>query len=166
MAADPVGNLASNGGACPVAASRAGSTVATYESPALPSPATMLGAGEVTARYAATGGPGFQLDARLYDVAPGGSALIVDRGPKRLSAASGTATYELHGNGWRFAAGHKVRLELAADDAPFLKAPTSPSSIAVSSARVLLPTRETTYGTAKPGARPAARRTTARRGRR
>ena len=44
-----------------------------------------------------------------------------------------------------------MRLELAADDTPFLKAPSSPSSIAVSSARLLLPIRETTYGTAKPG---------------
>ena len=66
---------------------------------------------------------GLQLNARLYDVFPDDSALMVDRGPRRLTpeeAEAGKVTFELHGNGWRFEDGHSVRIELTQDDEPFL----------------------------------------------
>ena len=31
---------------------------------------------------------------------------MVDRGPYRVERATGPATFELHGNGWRFEPGH------------------------------------------------------------
>ena len=50
-----------------------------------------------------------------------------DGRPRRAAgrrAPSGTVTYQLHGNGWRFPAGHRVRIEIAQDDDPYLRAST------------------------------------------
>jgi dienelactone hydrolase len=156
--ADPVGNTAANGSECALETQPAGPGVASYESDALPSPATMLGGGIVSARYQASSGSGLQLDARLYDVGPDGRAILVDRGPKRLpeGPVSGTARFQLHGNGWAFAKGHRVRLELAQDDDPYLKASDLPSSMTLSAVQLTLPVRETTYGVAGPNGEAAA----------
>src|SRR5207237_1089672 len=81
--------------------------------------------------FSTTNAVGLELNARLYDVFPNGTAVLVDRGPRRISpdeAASGVVTYQLHGNGWRFPAGHRIRLELAQDDDPYLKRSAVPWS--------------------------------------
>jgi hypothetical protein len=148
LAADPVVNQVQNGNRCPVHADRAGAGVATYESQPLPADATMIGGGTVTFSYAATGdAQALQLNARLYDLFPDRTAVMVDRGPRRIDPALDGArvTFQLHGNGWRFPAGHRVRLELMQDDEPYLKRSDVPSTMTLSSVHVELPVRETAF---------------------
>ena len=63
----------------------------------------------MTVDYTASTAQGVQLNARLYDIFPDGTQVMVDRGPYRVVSATGPATFELHGNGWRFEPGHKIR---------------------------------------------------------
>jgi acetyl esterase/lipase len=140
---DPVANLAANGGKCPVETTPAGPGVATYDSPPLPASKTMIGATKVSIDYSATTTVGsFQLDSRLYDVFPNGNAVMVDRGIRRVTDPSGTVTYELHGNGWRFHANHKIRIEVAQDDDPYAKASSVSSGTTLSGVTLQIPTVE------------------------
>jgi dienelactone hydrolase len=155
--ADPVANSAFNGGRCPRETTVAPPGAASYTSEALSSAATMIGATEVTARFLTpiTGSAeGLQLNARLYDVLPDGTtSLMADRGPSRVTtaqAAAGEVTWELHGNGWRFQTGHRIRIELSQDDQPFMKATTVTSSLSLTGADLLIPTVES-FGTDIPG---------------
>ena len=101
---------------------------------------TYLGIGEITARIATTGSDG-QLDARLWDV-NGAQQTLVDRSVYRLTPnQSGTVTFALHGNGYRFAAGHTIQLELLGDDGPTHRPSNFPFTVAVSNLKVSLPTR-------------------------
>jgi predicted acyl esterase len=142
---DPIANFAANGGKCPVETQPAGSGVAVYTSSPIANAATMLGATKVTARFSASpGASAVELNARLYDVFPDGTAVLVDRGPRRVSDAevrSGSVSYELHGNGWRFPQGHRIRIELAQDDAPFLQASSVPSSLTLTGVNLAIPVR-------------------------
>ncbi len=140
--ADPAGNLFLNGGRCPFTTTPAGPGVAVYDTPALTERATMIGATKLTVDYEASTATGVQLNARLYDLFPNGTQVLVDRGPYRVERASGPATYELHGNGWRFEPGHKLRLELAQDDGPFLKPSEVASTITIDRVKLRIPVRE------------------------
>jgi dienelactone hydrolase len=110
----------------------------------------MLGAGQLTVAFEPGGDSGsVQLNARLYEVLPDGSAVMADRGFRRLSAAevaAKTISFELFGNGWRFTQGNRIRLELAQDDSPYLKASQPPSSLTVTRATLTLPTRSGSSG--------------------
>jgi hypothetical protein len=143
--ADPIGNFAANGGKCPVETQPAGPGVAVYDSDLLNSPETMIGATEVTAHFTPSlGATGVELNARMYDVFPDNTAVMVDRGPRRVSddeLASGQVSFELHGNGWRFEDGHTIRLELAQDDGPFLSVSNSLSSLTVTGVDLAIPVR-------------------------
>lgn len=143
---DPLLNLQANGGRCPVESAPAGPGVASYDSEPLAGDATMLGATRLTADFTISGdAASAQLDARLYDVFPNGTAVMVDRGPRRLlpsETAAGRVTFELHGNGWRFPAGHRVRVELAQDDEPFVHRSEVPSSATITKVTAVLPIRE------------------------
>jgi dienelactone hydrolase len=140
---DPVANSVANGGKCPVETTPAGPGVATYDSPPLPESKTMIGATKVSIDYSATTAAGnFQLNSRLYDVFPDGSALMVDRGIRRVTEASGTVTYELHGNGWRFHTGHKIRIEIAQDDDPYARASSVASGATITGVMLQIPTVE------------------------
>ena len=150
--AEPVANSVLNGGRCPVesSSSAAGPGVAVYTSDPLAQSYTMLGATTVSIDYSATTAQGLQLNARLYDVFPDGSSVMVDRGVRRVESASGRVSYQLHGNGWRFPAGHRVRIEVAQDDDPYLRASSVPSTTTISHVTLRIPVREET-----PYARPA-----------
>jgi predicted acyl esterase len=145
-AADPVLNLATNGSHCPVThasdgAATAGPGVATYDSPPLPRDYTMIGATRVTVPHTGSGSD-LQLDARLYDLFPDGTQVMVDRGPRRLLSANEVTTWELHGAGWHFPAGHRIRIELAQDDDPFVQASNVPSSLTLQGATLSIPVRQ------------------------
>jgi fermentation-respiration switch protein FrsA (DUF1100 family) len=114
---DPIGGTSD---ACKLVQSTPapGTAVYTYETP---SGFTLLGLPTVTATVQTLGDFG-ELDSMLFDVTPGGEEALVSRGAYRLSAnQAGTVTFQLHGNGYRFAAGHTVKLVLAGSDAPYLR---------------------------------------------
>ncbi|MBW3603257.1 MAG: hypothetical protein KY434_11250, partial [Actinobacteria bacterium] len=141
VAADPVLNQRLNeGGACPVHTEPAGPGVAVYDSAPLPGEAIMIGRTRVTVSH--TGTAGRQLNARLYDVAPDGKQVMVDRGPFVIGdARAASSTFDLHGNGWRFERGHRLRIELAQDDDPFIRAASAPGAFTLSEVRLQVPVR-------------------------
>jgi predicted acyl esterase len=140
--ADPLDNLLSNGGGCPDLASPPGPDEAAYDSEPLARPLTMIGGARIAIDYSASTADGLQLNTRLVDVFPDGQAVMVDRGVRRVTSASGTVEYQLHGNGWRFEPGHRVRVEIAQDEAPFIKASVISSSATLTGARLRIPVRE------------------------
>ncbi len=102
---------------------------------------TMLGLPTVTADVAATG-PDGQIDARLWDVLPSGEEILITRSDYRLTDnQAGTIKFQLHGNGYEFAKGDTVKLELLGRDAPYLRASNVPFSVEVSHLSVSLPAR-------------------------
>jgi predicted acyl esterase len=103
---------------------------------------TMLGLPKITANVAATGQFG-QIDARLWDISPNDDTQrLISRSVYSLkSNQSGKITFQLHGNGYRFAAGHIVQLELLGKDSPYYQAGNFPVSINVSNLTVSLPTK-------------------------
>jgi hypothetical protein len=133
--------------ACKSVADEQASGTAVYRSPKVTKAFTMMGLPTVTANVVATGGEP-QLDSRLWDVAPNGQQTLISRAAYRLDAGQTSVTFQLHGNGWRFAAGHVAKLELLGDDSPYLQPNKEAFSISVSNAVIELPTVE------PPGATP------------
>lgn len=142
---DPVANSVSNDATCPSHSSPAGAGVATFDSEPLAGDVTMIGQPRMAAEIAGTG-EGLQLNARLYDLFPDGTQVLVDRGVHMLAASSGPVVLDLHGNGWRFPEGHRLRLELAQDDDPYVKSSNRPGSLSISSVTLALPIREIAPG--------------------
>src|SRR5204863_2377150 len=109
----------------------------------LASTATYVGLGEVDVSYTFLGGPTGQLDARVWDVAPGGTTLLMTRGVYRIDLnydkAMDTLRLPLFGNHWRLAPGHKVRLDLTQVDTPYLRPSNLESSIAFGPPTLELP---------------------------
>jgi dienelactone hydrolase len=144
---EPIANERANSGRCPVesapgGAASAGAGVATYDSGPLAGDATMIGRPRIAVDHTGSGG-GLQLNARLYDLNPAtGRQTMVDRGPFRVTQPTGTSTWDLQGNGWRFAKGHRIRIEVAQDDSPYVKASTQPGALTLSRVRLELPVRE------------------------
>ncbi len=101
---------------------------------------TLLGLPTVTATIRTTGLYG-ELDSRLYDVLPGGTERLISRGTYRLlDNQSGTITFQLHGNGYYFAPGDTVKLELRGNDADYYRPSNDAAfTVAVSGVRVSLP---------------------------
>ena len=101
----------------------------------------MMGLPTITAHVATTGAYG-QIDARLWDVLPSGEERLIDRGVYRLTEnQTGTIQFQLHGNGYEFAEGDTVKLELLGRDAPYYRASNTPFTVEVSNLTVALPTR-------------------------
>ncbi len=144
--ADPLANFATNGGRCPFTTVPAGPGVAVYESAPLPEQATIFGGTNISIDYDATSAAGLQLNSRLYDVFPDGTAVLVDRGPYRATSPSGTVSYQMMGNGWRFPVGHRVRVEVAQDDGGYLKPSSVPSTATIHAVRLTLHVREPQRG--------------------
>ena len=91
---------------------------ATYKLDAAPGGGyTMMGAVSVIADFTLPGDTS-QVAARLVDVAPDNTETLVDRGLWRPATGGPTQqVFQLHPNGWTFAAGHAPKLELIASDA-------------------------------------------------
>jgi predicted acyl esterase len=101
---------------------------------------TMLGLPTVKARISSTGQYG-QIDARLWDVSPEGTQLLVSRGVYALTnGQSGEIEFQLHGNGYRFAKGHSVELQLLGRDSPYYQPGNVPFTVRTSDLEVSLPT--------------------------
>lgn len=110
---DPV----SGGGACATKPATDTPGAAVYELGAAPSGGyTMMGAATVIAKFTLSGETS-QVAARLLDVASDGTETLVDRGLWRPANGGPTKqVFQLHPNGWKFAAGHIPKLELIASD--------------------------------------------------
>jgi predicted acyl esterase len=101
---------------------------------------TMIGLPTVTAHIVETGLYG-EIAARLWDVLPSGQERLISRGVYRLDEGqNGTVTFQLHGNGYRFAAGDTVKLQLLGRDAPYYRASNGVFSVEASDVTVTLPT--------------------------
>jgi hypothetical protein len=83
---------------------------------------------------------GTQLDARLWDVAPNGSALLLTRLLYRPRVA-GPQKFQLHPIGYRVPAGHHLALELRGSDAPYGRPSNEPFVITVGALHLTLPVR-------------------------
>lgn len=139
--ADPIANFINNAGRCPVDTGDAGPGVAVYDFEPLAREVVMIGRGRLTVPHTGSG-TDLQLDARLYELMPDGSQVLVDRGVTRVAGPNGTTTFDLQGNGWRFTKGNRLRLELAQDDDPYVKSSARPSSLTLTGATLELPVRE------------------------
>ena len=90
------------------------------------------------------------LNARVWDVAPDGTALLVTRGTYRIdvpayNAPSQSIQLPLFGNQWTLQAGHRIRLDLTQVDYPtFLQSNSESAVITFPDAHLVLPTREAT----------------------
>jgi predicted acyl esterase len=81
-----------------------------------------------------------EIAARLWDVLPSGEQRLISRGIYRLAEGQeGKITFQLHGNGYEFAAGDTVKLQLLGRDAPYYRASNGAFSIEASDVSVSLP---------------------------
>jgi predicted acyl esterase len=102
---------------------------------------TLMGLPGVKARISTTGNYG-QIDARLWDLSPDGTQMLISRGVYSLEPAqSGQIEFQLHGNGYHFAKGHTVELQLLGRDSPYYQPANQEFSVHVSQVEVTLPTR-------------------------
>jgi Acetyl xylan esterase (AXE1) len=117
---------------------------------------TLLGSPVVRARFAVTGRDP-ALAMRLWDVAPGGATqTLVARGLYRPRKGS-RQVFQLHPNGWHFAAGHVPKLELVGRDSPYGRPSNFDWSISVSDLELRLPVHDKPGGVVKKPKRASSR---------
>jgi predicted acyl esterase len=138
---DPITEIVKEGGNgndCKETKSQLEPNTATYT---MTSPGfTMLGLPTISADVATTGNYG-QIDARLWDVLPSGQERLISTSVYRLTDnQTGAIKFQLHGNGYEFAKGDTVKLELLGRDAPHYRASNFPFSVEVSNLSAVLPT--------------------------
>ncbi|HEV2814365.1 MAG TPA: CocE/NonD family hydrolase C-terminal non-catalytic domain-containing protein, partial [Solirubrobacteraceae bacterium] len=105
-------------------------------------PFTMLGRPVLTGRVAAKGRYG-QIVARLWDLNPRtGEQLLITRGAYRLADdQKGGFRFTLDGNGWRFARGRRVVVELVGRDEPTYGPSPTTFTATLTKLRATLPVR-------------------------
>lgn len=102
---------------------------------------TLIGLPTVSARVRTVGRNG-QLVGRLWDVF-GAKQRLISRGVYRLTGNQrGRIVFQLSGNGYRIARGHRVKLELLGRDPGFLRPSNGSFSVRVSRVVAQLPVRE------------------------
>jgi predicted acyl esterase len=135
---DPIGGS----GACASAAGADQAGVASYRLAAAPAGGfTLLGSPTVVADVSA---PGSQsaLAARLLDVSPAGTETLVARGLLRPGVGGAGMVFQLHPQGYHFAAGDVAKLELLPSDAPYARASNAQAPITVANLELRLPVLE------------------------
>jgi predicted acyl esterase len=138
QAFDPI----SGGGACAQASGADQPGTATYRLPAAPAGGfTLMGSPTILAQIASQG-PHSQIAARLLDVGPDGQETLVARGLYRASTGSGDHVFQLHPNGWKFAAGHVAKLELLPSDSPYSRPTNGQAPITLTDLELRLPVLE------------------------
>jgi predicted acyl esterase len=132
--------------------SQADPTAATYEFPAAAD--LVLMGGPVLDLTFTTTAPDTELNVRLWDVAADGSAQgLVTRGTYRSLDAPGSgrhARFQIAPQGYRFPAGHKLKVEVAANDAPYFQQSNIPAVVQVQRLELTLPLYEERPATASP----------------
>jgi predicted acyl esterase len=122
---------------------------ATYEF-ATADELVLMGGPVVDVTYDTTG-PDTELNVRVWDVTADGSAQgLVTRGTYRSLEPPGTghrARFQIAPQGYRFAPGHRVKVEVAANDAPYYQQSNVPALVRVSRLELTLPLLGTSVGT-------------------
>jgi cephalosporin-C deacetylase-like acetyl esterase len=137
---DPV----SGADACVATSSDDQDGTATYRLPQVTEGYTLMGSPTVIANMTLPPSPPGSdtlLAARLWDVAPDRTQTLVSRSLFRPSA-NGQVVFQLHPNGWHFAAGHIPKLELLGQDSPYARASNFSFNLRVSNLDLRLPTAE------------------------
>ena len=104
-----------------------------------------VGIGHVDAAYSATPGQTAVVTARIWDVAPNGTTLLISRGVYRLDflygdPLTGQLSVPFYGNHWDLNKGHRLRLDLQQADAPTYRPPTgSVSTLTLTGIQTVLP---------------------------
>lgn len=105
---------------------------------------TMIGPPVIDLAFATTA-PDTEIAVRLWDVDPAtGTQALVTRGVYRSLDGPGTglrARFQLAPNGYRWLAGHTVKLEVTGNDAPYYQPSNVPAVVVISEAVLTLPTR-------------------------
>ena len=118
---------------------------ANFRSAAVPAPGyTLLGSPTLIAEFALPG-ENTQVAARLLDVAPDGQQTLVARGlwrPKVTGKDFAKQVFQLNPNGYKFEAGHVVKLELAPHDSPYGAKSDGQQKVKVRDVQLRLPTLE------------------------
>ncbi len=137
---DPI----TGGGACATASGADQAGAASYRvSKPTGNGFTLMGAPTVIADFKLTD-PNSQVAARLLDIGTDGQETLVSRGLWRPTVGP-TATrqvFQLHPNGYRFAAGHVAKLELVPSDAPYGHISNDQQPVSVSKLELRLPVLE------------------------
>jgi len=102
---------------------------------------TLLGSPTITADLGTTNIDS-ELAARLLDVLPNGEERLVARGLLRPGSGGTAVVFQLHPQGYRFAGGDTVKLELLPSDAPYARPSNLQGPITVSNLRLRLPVLE------------------------
>ncbi len=136
---DPIAVAAQHGGkgACVVATSPPVTAGWDFTNP---SAFTLLGQPRLHLDMTVTGVDA-EIDSRLWDVAENGTRTLVARGAYRYAGAPGPLSIDtsLEGNGWEFAANHRLRLEVTQNDVPYLQADNLPAAVTYSRVSLTLP---------------------------
>lgn len=97
----------------------------------------------ISAYQLPVGAPGllasFQVDPKVWDVAPDGTATLVTRGAfseqvntaPLLSSPLHTASFGIAAAFYRFEAGHKLRITLSSEDVPYLRSTINPFVVTI-----------------------------------
>ncbi|HET7417889.1 MAG TPA: CocE/NonD family hydrolase [Solirubrobacterales bacterium] len=134
---DPI----AGGGACATAPGADQAGVANYRLEAPAAGFTLLGSPTIVADLA-TGNLDSELAARLLDILPGGEERLVARGLLRPGEGGEKVVFQLHPQGYRFAGGDTVKLELLPSDSPYARPSNAQAPITVSNLRLRLPVLE------------------------
>lgn len=142
-ATDPIA-----GSPCRTVPSRDDPGAATYRLPAATGDGyTLLGAPTVIADLTVRGRYP-EVVARLWDVAPDGTQTLVTHDVYRPRNDRGRDVFQLHPNGWHFAAGHVAKLELLGQSEPYVRASNGTFSVTVDRLELRLPVVEAPDGRA------------------
>lgn len=98
----------------------------------------LAGLAKLTVEATTSSPLGGNLVGLLYDVAPDGSSRLITRGAYKLPA-SGTTTFELWPADWRLPKGHRLALQLSADDSLVYQPTYTGSTVTVTKGSLALP---------------------------
>jgi hypothetical protein len=102
---------------------------------------TLMGSPTIIAKVQSPS-PNSEIAARLLDVSPEGTESLVARGLYRPNGGSQEMVFQLHPQGYRFAAGHVARLELLPSDFPYGRFSNLQTNVTVSDLELRLPVME------------------------
>ncbi len=128
-------NAFTSGDVCTTTGSADNASAATYKIPATSSAYTIAGSPTIVAKLTTTGANDM-VAARLYDV-DGATQRLIARGVQRplgVGAGPTQQVFQLHPQAWTVQPGHVLKLELLAQDSPYLR--TSSAAAPQQSAQV------------------------------